>query len=240
MAAAWRAHKSVRTSAAIIVAFAKTLGHFTNRSRPTFGLNHASRSLSSVDGTRTLDLTAASLPTLTMTPFCMELDGGFRRSGSPPLSARDDDLLDFVQDHLAQLTKFAQADGLQGMCPRFNSYLNILYMDDDAAEMEEGGSNAAERLVLRRHRLGEPLASDYFTVARPSSSTVSTIDGLETAHLCPRQLFFNVVVGERQGISVGVSGDDALCSGDMAMVSRLVSYFVSELTKILNRRELEG
>ncbi|KAK0751380.1 hypothetical protein B0T18DRAFT_340939 [Schizothecium vesticola] len=240
MVAAWRAHNSVRTSAAIIVAFAKTLGHFTHRSRPTFGLNHASRSLSFVDGTRTLDLTAASLPTLTVTPFCMELDGGSRRSGSPPPSARDDHLLDFVQDHLAQLTKFAQADGLQGMCPRFNSYLNILYKDDDAAEMEEGDDNAAERLVLRRHRLGEPLASDYFTVARPSSSTVSTIDGLETAHLCPHQLFFNVVVGGRQGTSVGVSGDDALCSGDMAMVSRLVSYFVSELTKMLDRRELEG
>ncbi|KAK7425996.1 hypothetical protein QQZ08_007578 [Neonectria magnoliae] len=209
---------NARTSAAIILAFAKTLGHFTKRSQPTFGLNHASRSLCSADGAQTLDLTAASVPTLTVTPFSIDLD-----SQSPGTSS-DELLLDAVQDHLAQLTKFAQSDGAQKFCPRFNSYINILYPDEHVK---------AATSVLRRHRLGEPLASDYFTITESSSSTVSTIEELDTAHLCPHRFFLNVIVHQGQGISVAVSGDEALSGGDLAVVTKLVSYFGSELAKII-------
>ncbi|KAK7409428.1 hypothetical protein QQX98_008389 [Neonectria punicea] len=209
---------NARTSAAIILAFAKTLGHFTRRSQPTFGLNHASRSLCSVDGVQTLDLTAASVPTLTVTPFSIDLD-----SQSPGTSS-EEHLLDTVQDHLAQLTKFAQSDGAQKFCPRFNSYINILYPDEHVK---------AATNVLSRHRLGEPLASDYFTITEASSSTVSTIEELDTAHLCPHRFFLNVIVHQGQDISVAVSGDEALSGGDLAMVTKLVSYFGSELAKII-------
>ncbi|KAF5012186.1 hypothetical protein FDECE_1741 [Fusarium decemcellulare] len=212
-------NSNARTSAAIILAYARTLSHFTERSRPTFGLNHASRSLSSVDGTQTLDLTTASVPTLTVTPFCVDL-------GS---QTSDEHLLEFVQDHLAQLTKFAQSDGVQSFSPKFNSYINILFPGDNA---EDEDAQAAAK-VLSRHRLGEPLASDYFTVTPPSPSTVSTIEGLETSHLCPHRLFFNVIVRQGQGIRLAVSGDEALFNGDLAVVAKLASDFGSELSKII-------
>jgi ferricrocin synthase len=230
--AAWRTHGGMRTSAAIIIAFARTLGHFTGRSRPCFGLNHASRSLSSVHGNRTLDLTAASVPTLTVTPFCVELGDSSQR-GSTVCQANTQQLLDFAQDHLAQLTKFAQSDSAQRLCPRFNSYLNIIYQDNDASTAEDRRAEAAKNDVLRRHRLEEPLATNYFTVGSPSRSTVSTIEALGTGLLCPHRLFMNVVVREDQAPSVVVSGDEGVCGGDMAAVARLVSHFASELANLL-------
>ncbi|KAK3296583.1 uncharacterized protein B0H64DRAFT_455915 [Chaetomium fimeti] len=233
LGALWQTKSSARISAAIVLAYAKTLGHFTGRSRPTFGLNHASRSLSSVDGAQTLDLTAASVPTLTVTPFCIDLDSSTQRSGSSSTSA-EERLLDFVQDHLAQLGKFAQSDGLQRFCPRFNSYLNILNSEDDTPAVNDEGVKTSTKVVLGRYMLGEPLSSDYFTVTRPSSSTVSTIEELETGHLCPHQLFFNVIVRQGRDVSVAVSGDDALCGGGLAMATKLVSFFGFELAKIID------
>ncbi|KAF4981723.1 hypothetical protein FZEAL_2525 [Fusarium zealandicum] len=188
---------STLASAAIILAYAKTLGHFTQRSRPTFGLNHASRSLSSTDGTQTLDLTGASVPTLTMTPLCVDLD-----SQSPGASS-DEHLLDFVQYHLAQLTRFGQADNLQRQCPSFNTYINILYSGESTAGDDDEQVKAATR-VLSRHRIGEPLASDYFTTTEPSLSTISAIEELDTSHLCPHRLFFNVIVHRGGGIDVAL------------------------------------
>ncbi|XP_044724647.1 AMP-binding enzyme domain-containing protein [Hirsutella rhossiliensis] len=222
-----RTKSNARTSAAIILAYARMLGHFTKCSQPTFGLNHASRSLSSADGAQTLDLATESVPTLTVTPFCVNLD-----SQSPGLSSSEEHLLDFVQDHLAQLTKFAQSDGVQQFRPRFNSYINILYAGDNAAGVEDDEVEAATK-VLSRHRLREPLASDYFTVTKPSSSTFSTIEELETSHLCPHRFFLNVIVHRGEYIRVAVSGDDALCGGDLTMVTKLVSYFGSALAKII-------
>ncbi|KAL2673621.1 hypothetical protein Neosp_012064 [[Neocosmospora] mangrovei] len=201
--------RNARTSAAIVVAYAKALGHLTERSHPTFGLNHASRSLSSADGTRTLDLTDACAPTLTVTPCCVDLES--------------ENALDSVQDYLAQLTKFAQADGVQRFCPKFNSYLNIIYTRENAKNGHEGRG-------LSRFRLSEPLASDYFTVMEPSLSTVSTIDGLETSHLCPHQLFFNVIVGQDQDVRVSISGNEA---GHRDIVAKMVSHFGSELKRMI-------
>lgn len=201
--------RNARTSAAILLAYAKALGQFTQSSRPTFGLNHASRSLSSSDGTQTLDLTTAVAPTLTVTPCCVDLGSGHA--------------LDLVQDHLAQLTKFAQADGVQKFCPSFNSYLNIIYAGENAENGHEG-------TALNRHRLGEPLASGYFTVTEPSLSVVSTIDGLETSHLCPHQFFFTVLVGQDQDVRVSVSGNDVR---DQGIIARMVSRFGSELEEMI-------
>ncbi|KAJ3456806.1 hypothetical protein MRS44_016829 [Fusarium solani] len=199
---------NARTSAAILLAYAKALGHVTKCSRPTFGLNHASRSLSSADGTQTLDLTAASVPTLTVTPCCVDLE--------------PEHALDSAQDHLAQLTKFAQVDGVQSFGPKFNSYLNIIYAGENA-------KNERESKVLSRFRLSEPLASDYFTVTEPSS-TISTIEGLETSPLCPHQFFFTVIAGRDQDVRVSVSGSDV---GDRVMVAKMLSHFGSELVKII-------
>ncbi|KAH6637235.1 hypothetical protein F5144DRAFT_510292 [Chaetomium tenue] len=230
----WQTENGARISAAIVLAYARTLGHFTQRSRPTFGLNHASRSLSSVDGAQTLDLTAASVPTLTVTPFCIDLGSSNQRSGaSSSFVEGQGQLLDFVQDHLAQLSRFAQSDGWQRYRPRFNAYLNIVSAQDNTAAFEDEDDKSAGEVVLRRHRLGEPLASDYFTVTAPSSSMVSTIEGLDTGHLCPHQLFFNVIVRQGQDVSVAVSGDERLCGGGLAMATQLVSFFASELIKIM-------
>ncbi|RSM04895.1 hypothetical protein CEP52_006559 [Fusarium oligoseptatum] len=200
--------RNARTSAAILLAYAKALGYLTKCPRPTFGLNHASRSLSSTDGMQTLDLTAASVPTLTVTPCCVDLES--------------EHVLDSMQDHLAQLTKFAQADGVQSLGPKFNSYLNIIYAGE-SAKREQASQ------VLSRFRLEEPLASDYFTVTKPSLSMVSTIDGLETSHLCPHQFFFTVIVGQDQDVKVSVSGSDV---GEGEMVAKMVSHFGSELEKV--------
>ncbi|KAH6892510.1 hypothetical protein B0T10DRAFT_594262, partial [Thelonectria olida] len=219
-----RTNSNARTSASIILAYARTLRHFTKSSQPTFGLNHASRYLSSTDGTQTLDLTNASVPTLTVTPFCMDLD-----SQSSMVSS-DEHLLDFVQAHLAELTKFAQSDCVQKLCPRFNCYINILYPEDNTAEVQDLDGRAGMK-VLSRHKLREPLASDYFTITKASPTTVSTVEGLETSHLCPGRFFFNVIVHEGPDISVVVSGDDVLCDGDLTGVTNLVSYFGSELAK---------
>lgn len=219
------------TSAAVILAFARTLQQFTWRSRPTFGVNHAARSLSSADETQTLDLTDANAPTMTTTPFSLDL-------GETPTSTSDKDLIDFVQGHLAQLTKFAQSEGAQRFSPRFNAHINILYPGDsnadaDAAEGEQAVGDAG-LVVLQRHRLDERLASEYFTVTQPSASTASMIDGLETSHLSPHRFFFNVIVRDG-GVSVAASGDEALFGGDRAVVTSVVDGFAAELTRILER-----
>ncbi|KAL1849840.1 NRPS protein [Diaporthe australafricana] len=211
-------------SAAIILAYARTLQQLTQCSRPTFGVNHAARSLCSPDETQTLDLTGMNMPTMTTTPFCLELD----TSTSSSSSISDEDLMHFIQDHLAQLTKFAQSDGVRKFCPRSNANINILYPGGDGNDStDEAGLN-----VLRRHRLEESLASDYFTVTQPSATTVATIEGLEVDHLSPHNFFFNVIV--REGISVAASGDEACFGEDRQMVGNVVALFAEELTKILN------
>ncbi|KAH7166581.1 hypothetical protein EDB81DRAFT_919086 [Dactylonectria macrodidyma] len=198
MDAIFRTRSNACTSAAIILAYARTLGHFTKCSRPTFGLNHASRSLSSADGAQTLDLTAASLPTLTVTPFSLDLD-----SQSPNFSS-EGHLLDFVQDHLAHLTKFAQSDGVQRFCPKFNTYINIIFSGDNAARVESEDVECATK-VLSRYRLQEPLASNYFSITEPSLSTVSTFEDLETSQLWPCRLFLNVIVDRSGNIGAVVT-----------------------------------
>lgn len=218
------------TSAVIILAFARTLQQLTWRSRPTFGVNHAARSLSSADETQTLDLTDANAPTMTTTPFSLDL-------GETPTSASDKDLIDFVQGHLAQLTKFAQSDGAQKFSPKFNAHINILYPGGNNNNADAEGEQAtgdAGLAVLQRHRLDERLAAEYFTVTQPSASTASTIDGLETSHLSPHRFFFNVIVRDG-GVSVAASGDEALFGGDRAAVSRVVDGFAAELTRIIER-----
>lgn len=216
------------TSAAIILAYARTLQQFTGRSRPTFGVNHAARSLSSADESQTLDLTDANAPTMTTTPFSLDL-------GEASAPASDKGLIDFVQGHLAQLTKFAQSDGAQGFSPKFNAHINILYPGDAAdSEADRQATGDAGLAVLRRHRLDERLASEYFTVTRPSAEAASTIEWLETGHLSPHRFFFNVIVRDG-GVSVAASGDEALFGGDRAAVTSVVDSFAAELTRILER-----
>ncbi|KAF5672726.1 ferrichrome siderophore peptide synthetase [Fusarium denticulatum] len=127
---------SAEVSAALILSYARTLQHFTQRTKPTFGLNHASRSLSSPDGTRTLDLTAASIPTLSVTPFSIDLESS------------TEELLSFIQDHLAQLNCFSQADGVRELGPKFNSHLNIIHRRDHVAS-QNGISTDTPRALDR-------------------------------------------------------------------------------------------
>ncbi|ROW02126.1 hypothetical protein VSDG_02384 [Cytospora chrysosperma] len=221
-----QANGKAGVSAAIILAYARTLRNLTRRSCPTFGVNHAARSLSSADEAQAVDLTDANAPTMTTTPFCLDLDGA--STGSTPPS--DKDLIGFVQGHLAQLTKFAQSDGAQKFCPKFNAYINILY-PGDYADGEAGEASESGFKVLQRHRLDEQLASEYFTITQPSTSAVSMIQGLETVHLSPHRFFFNIIV--REGISVAASGDEALFGGDRDMVAGVVDDFAVELTRIL-------
>lgn len=214
------------TAAAIILAYARTLQHFTQRNQPTFGVNYAARSLSSGDdGGRSLDLTDACMPTLSTTPFCIEL-------GPHSAEASNDAvLLDSVQSHLAQLARFAQSDRAQKWCPKFNSHLDIRFPNDAATA--GGNQPASEWKALQRLRLDERLAADYFTVSQPSHSVTSTIERLETRHLCPHRFFFNVNVHD--GLSVTAGGDEALFGGDRRMVVRVVEEFAAELTRILER-----
>ncbi|KAK7724299.1 NRPS [Diaporthe eres] len=216
------------TSAAIILAYARALQQFTGCSRPTFGVNHAARSLSSADEAQTLDLTDANAPTMTTTPFSLDL-------GEASTPASDKYLIDFVQGHLAQLTKFAQSDGAQRFSPKFNAHINILYPGDAAdSEGDQQATGDAGLAVLQRHRLDERLASEYFTVTRPSADAASTIEWLETGHLSPHRFFFNVIVRDG-GVSVAASGDEALFGGDRAAVTSVVDGFAAELTRILER-----
>ena len=218
-------NSNTRTSTAIILAYAKTLGHFIKRSRPTFGLYHTSRSLSSADGSQTLDLSTASVPTLTLTPFSVDLDSQTRGESS-------EDQLAFIRDHLAQLYKFAQSEDLETLSPQFNSYINILYLEDIATEDEDADGPSAHK-VLSRYRLPEPLASEYFTTSIPSPHAISTIEELQTSHLCPYQVFFNIVVRPNQDIRVTVAGNTELYSGHLNIVTRLVEYFNSQLITII-------
>ncbi|KAF5586125.1 ferrichrome siderophore peptide synthetase [Fusarium pseudoanthophilum] len=208
---------SSEVSAALILSYARTLQHFTQRTKPTFGLNHASRSLSSPDGTQTFDLTAASIPTLSVTPFSIDLESSTEQ------------LLGFIQDHLAQLNCFSQADGVRELGPKFNSHLNIIHRRDHVASLN--GDSADRPKALERYRLPEPLASDYFTIAEPSS-TVSTIDGLGTAHLPDYHFFFNVIVSESGDVTVSASGDKSLFGGESLKVAKLVQHFLAELSKV--------
>jgi hypothetical protein len=211
---------SSEVSAALILSYARTLRHFTQRTKPTFGLNHASRSLSSPDGMQTLDLTSASIPTLSVTPFSIDLESS------------TEDLLGFIQDHLAQLNCFSQADGVRKLGPKFNSHLNIIHRRDHAAS--QNGSSTDRPKALERYRLPETLASEYFTATKPSS-TVSTIDGLDTAYLSKYHFFFNVIIGENGSLTVSASGNKSLFDGDSAKVAPLVDYFLAELSKVSAR-----
>ncbi|KAF5583502.1 ferrichrome siderophore peptide synthetase [Fusarium subglutinans] len=211
---------SSEVSAAIILSYARTLQHFTQRTKPTFGLNHASRSLSSPDGTQTLDLTAASIPTLSVTPFSIDLESS------------TEGLLGFIQDHQAQLNCFSQADGVRKLSPMFNSHLNIIYRRDHASSQIENSADGPQ--ALERYRLPEPLASNYFTTTKPSS-TVSTIEGLDVAHLPDHHFFFNVIVGESGHVTLSASGNKALFNGDCTKVTDLVDCFLAELSKVSAR-----
>ncbi|CVL08725.1 probable non-ribosomal peptide synthetase [Fusarium mangiferae] len=211
---------SSEVSAALILSYARTLQHFTHRANPTFGLNHASRSLSSPDGTQTLDLTAASIPTLSVTPFSIKLESS------------TEDLLGFIQDHLAQLNCFSQADGVRELGPNFNSHLNIIYRRDLVAS--QNGSSTDKPKALERYRLPEPLASNYFTTTEPSS-IVSTIEGLDVAHLPAQHFFFNVIVNESGDITVSATGDKALFDACSVEAAYLVDHFLAELSTVQAR-----
>ncbi|KAM0546732.1 hypothetical protein ACHAPJ_010660 [Fusarium lateritium] len=202
-----------RTSVAVIVAYARALGQLTGCSQPTFGFNYSSRSLTSANGEDTLDLTGMSIPTMTVVPLSVNAEAA---------------ALGAVEDHLAQLSKFAQADGLDKLSPKFNSYINILYSEEGASSQ----TNGAETHVLQRHRLGEPLASEYFTEGEPSSIT-STVDGLDTSSLSNNVFYFNVLVRQNGNINVDASGTDDLLSGDDGLVSKFVERFNAELVKVI-------
>jgi hypothetical protein len=169
---------------------------------------------------QTLDLTAASIPTLSVTPFTIDLESSA------------EDLLGFIQDHLAQLNCFSQADGVRKLGPKFNSHLNIIHRHDHAAS--QNGSSTDRPKALERYRLPETLASEYFTATKPSS-TVSTIDALDTAYLSNHHFFFNVIMGENGNLTVSASGDESLFDGDCTKVAPLVDYFLAELSKVSAR-----
>ncbi|KAF5664935.1 ferrichrome siderophore peptide synthetase [Fusarium circinatum] len=211
---------SSEVSAALILSYARTLQHFTQRTKPTFGLNHASRSLSSPNGTQTLDLTAAGIPTLSVTPFSIDLESS------------TEDLLGFIQGHLAQLNCFSQADGVRKLSPMFNSHLNIIYRRDHASSQIENSADGPQ--ALERYWLPEPLTSNYFTTTKPSS-TVSTIEGLDVAHLPDHHFFFNVIVSESGDVTLSASGDKALFHGDCTKVKDLVACFLAEFSKVSAR-----
>ncbi|KAF5027515.1 hypothetical protein F66182_386 [Fusarium sp. NRRL 66182] len=224
----WKTNNTSYTSAAILLAYASTLKHFTKRSRPTFGLNHASRSLSASGGVQTLDLTTASIPTLTVTPFSVDLES--QSSGS---TSREQQI-DYIQNHLAQLTQFAQSSSVSTLSPRFNSYINIIYRNDAGAGTDRDGLEQTAQ-ALARYRLREPLASSYFTVATPSS-IVSTIERLETSHLPLERFFFNVTVRRNRDMTVTVTGDKALFRGNQEAVAEFVSHFGSKLDEMAEGR----
>ncbi|KAG9258792.1 uncharacterized protein F5Z01DRAFT_614655 [Emericellopsis atlantica] len=205
--------RMAQTSAAIIISYARALGQLTDRSHPTFGINHASRSLSSVDGEQTLDLTDMSIPTMTVTPMTLDLESRSNKM-----------LFDQVQTHLAQLSRFSQIDDLHKISPRFNTFINILYPEENP----EGGEQPPVS-PLQRYKLGEPLTSEYFTKSKPSSIR-STIDELDTSHLPDSELYFNVLVQPSGNISIKVSGNEELHGEPM---TSLTECFCAQLSKML-------
>ncbi|KAH0431461.1 hypothetical protein CcaCcLH18_07077 [Colletotrichum camelliae] len=189
------ANKSrTQVSVAAIVAYARALGRLTGRSRPTFGFNYSSRSLSSATGEQTLDLTSMSIPTMTVVPFSLDLE-----------TTPEQGLLEAVRNHLAQLARFAQADDLDKISPRH---------------------------TLQRLKLGEPLASEYFTKAAPSL-TSSPVDILDTSFMPNQQLYFNVLVRQNGNINLDMSGEEGLLSGDQDLISRLVEGFSADLVEAM-------
>lgn len=208
-------------SSLITFAFAKTLSHFTGRSRPTFGFSHASRALSSSTRSQDVDLTAASIPTLTTTPMSVDVERG------------DADTVGCIEEHLVLLSKVSQAENVWKSCPRFNSYLNIIFVDSAASLLAEENKKTPD--ALSRWRLDDSLATDYFTISEPSLSTVSAVDQLDTSHLYPQQLFVNITVHSER-ISAVLSGDESLLGGSLTSTTEFVANFGNELVKALNIR----
>ncbi|KAJ5749508.1 nonribosomal siderophore peptide synthase SidC [Penicillium manginii] len=208
------------TSAAIIIAYARALGQLTGRSQPTFGFNHSSRSLESPNGESSIDLTGMSIPTMTVTPLTVDIGTPSRQES-----------FEAVQGHLAQLTRFAQADNLDTLAPKSNSTINIIYPEENG----NGHINGTEKTQpLQRYKLDEPLATDYFTNTTPSS-IASTVDGLDTSHIHDEQLYFNVLVFPDGKLKVNVSGDEELLRGDKDLVAKLVNNFVTELSGLIQK-----
>ncbi|KAK2612251.1 hypothetical protein QQS21_001677 [Conoideocrella luteorostrata] len=209
------------TSATIIVAYARALGLLTSCLQPTFGLNHSSRSLSSADGEHTLDLTGISVPTMAVVPMSVDLTIRSKQQS-----------LDAVHGHLAQLTKFAQAENLHKLSPKFNSYINVLYSEIDSGA---GSNHNNKAQILQRHKLGGPLASEYFTKMAPSS-IVTTVDDMDTSSIHDQQFYFNILVQQKGNISVNVSGDEDLLRGDQGLVTKFMEHFGAELVKLIEER----
>ncbi|CAK7233343.1 NRPS [Sporothrix bragantina] len=203
-----------KTSVAILAAYAQALGHITGLTQPTFGINYAARSLSSADSEQTLELTDMSLPTMVVVPMSVALNTSTQQQ------------LDAVRGHLAEMTKFAQSDNLHRLAASYNTHINILFAED----ANNTQSNADS--VLQRHRLGEPLGSEYFTTIEPVATATSTVDSMDISWLPREHLYFNVVV--RNGsVSVNVSGDQDLVINGNDMVDRFVGSFKSALTEVM-------
>lgn len=173
-------------SANFILAFARVLAQMTGTTRPTFGFYHASRSLGS------LDLTEARVPTLTLTPMAVAID-------SP---------IETIQEHLAHLSKYAQAE-IGAVAPRFNTYINLMYRDETAhTQSDISGPSVAP--TLSRLRRSDESGFDYFRTSK-AANVVSTVDGsIDIDHVSPHRIFFDVVVKGNEGVSVGVRCDEGM------------------------------
>jgi amino acid adenylation domain-containing protein len=206
------------TSAAIIIAYARALSQLTGRSHPTFGFNHSSRSLESPNGKNSIDLTGISIPTMTVTPLTVDTE-----------TASKEKCLEDVQGHLAQLTRFAQADNVDALAPKSNSTINVIFSEEN---QETHLNGIEEPPAIQRHKLDEPLASDYFTNTIPSS-IASTVDGLGTSSIHDQQIYFNVLISPNGEFKISVSGNEELLHGDEDLVHNLITSFLSELSGLI-------
>lgn len=208
------------TSVAIILAYGRTLAQLTGCSQPTFWFNHSSRSLESPSGEHTIDLTDLSFPTMTVTPLTVDMETPSKQQS-----------FEAVRGHLAQLTRFAQAENLESLAPKSNSTINIIYPEGN----DEGHTNVIEKEQgLYRHKLNEPVASDYFTNTIPSL-IASTVDGLDTSLMHAEQLYFNVSVFPNGNFKISVSGVKEILRGDERLVDSLIKSFVNELSGLMEK-----
>ncbi|KAF7196126.1 Nonribosomal peptide synthetase sidC, partial [Pseudocercospora fuligena] len=197
-------------SSAILFAFATTLSKSFDSALtcPTFGFYHASRSIGS------LDLTQVAVPTLSLTPLCVEL------VGTEAVPER----IQALQNVLGQVTQYCQAPMRDILAhkdpnqPLFNAYINLLYRNS--------GEEASPMEVLERLR---PSTNTYFTDTEAAGpETAPTLKGLETKHIAPLRIFVDVVIDKTaDGISFGIRCDSGLY--DVEHVQEFAERFVKEM-----------
>ena len=198
----------------ILIAFARTVAHFTSIPSPTFGLFQAGRS-SSIE-----ELNEASFPCLNVTPLMVH-----------DVSTRDvKDLIKGVSSDLAARVPFEQTYlhdilpwmGIEGKS-LFNTFVNILWSAETMSQADTAANDLLSPYVFEN-------IEDIVPTQRVPGKTAA--DGLDTSMLADGNLFLDVQkCSAEDSMRVVIRCDQDVLSEEEAR--RFLAMFADQVGKIV-------